>query len=97
MLAGVDLIVVVLLVALIYYRGPVTDLSITWLWADGRDSAALANLVTGVLWGLIPTGVLLIVLLLCLRFGLHVFASMVGATLVWVGFTVTARQVGLFA
>ncbi len=97
MLAGVDLIVVVLLVALIYYRGPVTDLLITWLWADGRDSAALADLVTGVLWGLIPTGVLLIVLLLCLRFGLHVFVSMVGATLVWVGFTVAARQVGLFA
>ena len=65
MLAGVDLIVVVLLVALIYYRGPVTDLLITWLWADGRDGAALANLVTGVLWGLIPTGVLLIVLLTC--------------------------------
>ena len=29
----------------------ITFLSITWLWADGRDSAALADLVIGVLWG----------------------------------------------
>jgi hypothetical protein len=69
----------------------ITFLSLAWLWADGRDNAALGDLVTGVLWGLIPTGVLLIVLLLCLRFGLHVFAGMTVATLVWVGFTVAAR------
>ena len=75
----------------------ITFLAITWLWADGRDNVALGDLVTGVLWGLIPTGVLLVVLLLCLRFGLHVFAGMAVATMVWVGFTVAARQVGLFA
>lgn len=74
----------------------ITFLSITWLWSDGRDNAALGDLVTGVLWGLIPTGVLLIVLVICLRFGLHVFAGMVIATLVWMGFTVVARQVGIF-
>ena len=74
----------------------ITFLSITWLWADGGDNAALGDLVTGVLWGLIPTGVLLIVLRLCLDRGLHVFAGMVVATLVWLGFTVAARQLGLF-
>ena len=74
-----------------------TFLSITWLWSDGRDNAALGHLVTGVLWGLIPTGVLLIVLAVCLRLGLPAFAGMALAVLVWIGFTVAAQRIGVFA
>jgi hypothetical protein len=73
-----------------------TFMSITWLWVDGRDNTAIGGLVTGVLWGLIPNAVMLVVLLVCLRYGLHVFASMGVSALVWACFTLAARQIGVF-
>ena len=74
-----------------------TFLSVTWLWADGRENATLGDLVTGVLWGLIPNAVMLVALFICLRFGLHAVAALAVAAAVWVVSTLAAQAAGLFA
>lgn len=73
----------------------ITFLSVLWLAVDGRDDQTIAAFVLGVLWGLIPTTVLLAVVLLALRNGVPLLGAGLAGLAAWACVTGAARWVGL--
>ena len=74
----------------------ITFLSITWLWLDGQPQDNLAALVTGVLWGLIPTALLLVILAVALRQGVPLLVAFAISLAAWGVVTFVAQRTGLF-
>lgn len=74
----------------------ISFLSVTWLWLDGKPGAEASGLLVGVLWGLIPTAVLLLGVALLARHGVPLPLSMALGTTFWIAFTLTVEKLGLF-
>ncbi len=72
----------------------VTLLSIAWMSMGGRrgTSAEIARLISGVLWGMIPTAALLLCVLVCIRRGFPVWVSVCVGIAGWGIITVVLRR-----
>jgi hypothetical protein len=66
----------------------ISFLTVAWLWFDGGSEAT--GLLVGVLWGLIPTAVLLLSVVVMTRNGVPLLVSMFLGTAIWVLFTLVA-------
>ena len=73
----------------------VTLLSIAWLAVDQRGNTEIARFLTGVLWGVGPTAVLLVVTAGLLARGVSLFAACAIGLAVWIACFFAARQLGL--
>src|SRR5437588_459165 len=71
-------------------------LSAFWLYTDHQPNTQLVHFFTGVLWGIIPTVVLLFVVVICLRQSLPFFGSICIGLLVWIVYFLIAQRLGWF-
>jgi putative Ca2+/H+ antiporter (TMEM165/GDT1 family) len=60
------------------------------------SSSEATGLFVGVLWGMLPTAVLIVSVVVMLENGLPLAVSMFPGSAVWVIFTLVARKGGLF-
>jgi hypothetical protein len=74
----------------------ISFLTVAWLWFDGGSGSEATGLFVGVLWGMLPTAVLLASVVVMLKNGLPLAVSMLLGSAVWVVFTLVARKGGLF-
>lgn len=61
----------------------VSLLSAFWLSVGQQSSKQIADFLTGVLWGLIPTALLLLVIVLCLRYHVSFLLSLFIGIGIW--------------
>jgi uncharacterized membrane protein (GlpM family) len=73
----------------------ISFLSALWLVMDGKQEGDIARFLTGVLFGLIPTGVLLGTLIVALRRGWPLPWAALGGLLIWVVISWVVRKTGL--
>src|SRR5262245_38740883 len=62
----------------------ITLISAFWLYGDQQTNTQLMRFFVGVLWGIIPTVILLLVVVVCLQQKLPFFASISIGVLVWI-------------
>ncbi len=74
----------------------VTVLSVLWLGFDKASPVQLTRFVVGVLWGMIPTALFLVVVVACLRQGMPWIVALGGGAAVWVLYAVAAQRLALF-
>ena len=72
----------------------ISFLTVSWLWFDGGSKAT--GLFVGVLWGMLPTAVLIASVVVMLKNGLPLAVSVLLGSSVWVIFTLVAQKGGLF-
>jgi Protein of unknown function (DUF3147) len=65
----------------------VSLLSAFWLSLEQQRSREIADFLTGVLWGLIPTALLLLVTVICLRYHVSFYLSLLFGIGLWGIFT----------
>jgi hypothetical protein len=73
----------------------ITLLSVMWLVADRPGSEDVDRFLVGVLWGVIPTVLFLLITVVALRRGLPVAAAVGGGCLGWLAYTALARYFGM--
>ena len=94
LLKGVVSGIVIIVVNLIARRSPslagvivgfpvLTLLSTFWLVIDGESSETIGTFLTGVLWGLIPTFVFLVVIAVSLRSGVNLPLAIGAGAVAW--------------
>jgi uncharacterized membrane protein (GlpM family) len=74
----------------------ISFLTVSWLWFDGGSGSEATGLFIGVLWGMLPTAVLIASVVVMLKNGLPLAVSMLLGSAVWVIFTLVAQKGGLF-
>lgn len=74
----------------------ISFLTVAWLWFDGGSGSEATGLLVGVLWGLIPTAVLLLSVVVMTRSGVPLVVSMLLGTATWVVFTLLVEKSGVF-
>jgi len=74
----------------------ISCLTVAWLWFDGGSGSEATGLFVGVLWGMLPTAVLIASVVVMLKNGLPLAVSMLLGSAVWVIFTLVAQKGGLF-
>jgi uncharacterized membrane protein (GlpM family) len=72
----------------------ITLLSLIWLTVDHRGSEDVDRFLVGVLWGVIPTVLFLLIAVVALRRGLPLAAAVAGGCLGWLAYTSLARYFG---
>jgi uncharacterized membrane protein (GlpM family) len=73
----------------------ITLLSVMWLAVDRSGIEDVDRFLVGVLWGVIPTVLFLLITLVALRLGLPLAAAMAGGCLGWVAYAALARYFGV--
>lgn len=68
-------------------------LSAFWLAADQRNNMQIAEFLQGVVWGLIPTAIMLVVIVVGLRYGLNLLPAIACGVGVWAVYTWTVQYV----
>lgn len=72
----------------------VSVLSAIWLVAGNQPKLEVIGFLTGVVKGLVPTAVLLLVVIVCLRRGLPFIGSLSAAIFVWAGSSFLLGKIG---
>jgi uncharacterized membrane protein (GlpM family) len=73
----------------------ITLLSIGWLAVDRSGIEDVDRFLVGVLWGVIPTVLFLLIAVLALRLGLPLAVAMAGGCVGWLAYTSLARYFGV--
>ncbi len=73
----------------------ISILTVSWLWFDGGSGSEATGLFVGVLWGMLPTAVLISSVVVMLKNGLPLAVSMPLGSVGWVCFTLVAQKGGL--
>jgi len=71
-------------------------LSAFWLYTDNQPTTQLVRFFTGVLWGIIPTVVLLSVVVVCLRQNIPFFGSVCLGLVIWLVYFLIGQRLGWF-